>query len=214
MVKHIEKMTAREQQAEKTYLGMLDVVERRTHQQVVFAILGLVGSGKSTLARKLSLGIGATVIEGDVIRIELSKVGERYEGTRKIAEDAMMDVLRREGNVILDSDHIDSKKRASIRAKVKKTNARLEFIRTHCAFPMMIKRIREAEYTVDGFFKDADTKIVEMHRRTPQHYDWFNEGGGAWLLKKLPFITTDIDTTDEKQFDAQVAKLVRVLAGL
>jgi len=44
-----------------------------TQTPVIVAIIGLVGSGKSSVAQELAKHIGATVIEGDDIRIELRK---------------------------------------------------------------------------------------------------------------------------------------------
>jgi|SRR3989344_224487 len=63
--------------------------------------------------------IGATVVEGDAIRVELRRQNERYERTRAIAEHAALEIAKRGGNIILDSDFSDAKKRASLREKAR-----------------------------------------------------------------------------------------------
>ena len=62
---------------------------------MVIAIVGLVGSGKSFVADELAKLISATVIENDKIRVCLRKEGERYEGTRKIVENAVAEIIKK-----------------------------------------------------------------------------------------------------------------------
>ncbi len=220
------KLTQKEFRAQKAFLNNLRIAKRKTKKPVIVAIVGLVGSGKSSVAKALAPLIGATIIEGDAIRVELRKVGERYEGARKIAENAMKEVIRRGGNVIFDSDFIDAKKRASLVAKAKKAKARLLFIRTFADYDVMAGRVisASAKYknSPEDFFggasskwkgeeKGAVVKLREMWRRTPHHYQWDKKavsGGGAWVLKKLPFpIFATIDTTDAEKWKAELAKV-------
>lgn len=123
MVHKRETLTKKERAAQEAFMAKLDIKERKTKKPVIVAMVGLVGSGKSSVAGKLAEHIGATIIEGDAIRILLRKEGERYEGTRKIAENIGQEIVRRGGNVIFDSDHIDPAKRASLRAVAKKVGA-------------------------------------------------------------------------------------------
>lgn len=220
----VEKLTAKEQRAEKAYLESISVTSRKTKKPIIVAMVGLVGSGKSTIARELAKHISATVIEGDTIRVFLRKEGEKYEGMRQIAEDTMEEVVRRGGNAIIDSDHIDQKKRASLRQKVRKIGAELHFVRTHADWDIMVGYALAADYhdTQEDFFggasspyhgdaktKGAIIKIREMWRRTPYHYQWQNTGGGKWILKKLPFpilVTLDTSTNTWKEEIQKIAK--------
>ncbi len=188
------------------------------------------GSGKSSVAQELSKHIGATVIEGDAIRIELRKQGERYERARAIAENVAMEVVKGGGNVILDSDFVDEKKRASFREKARKMSVHSLFIRTHCDLDVMVGRVLTASYRdrVDDFFggasskwtgneqiKGAAVKVREMWRRTPHHYRWVNEGGGKWVLKKFPFaVFATIDTTDSVLWKREVEKAAKRILAL
>ena len=224
----IEKLTDKEQRAQKAFVESLTVVSRKTKKPVMVAMIGLVGSGKSTVAKELAKHISATVIEGDAIRVFLRKEGEKYEGMRKIAENAMEEIIRKGGNVILDSDHIDAKKRASLREKAKKLGAELNFIRTHAHWDIMVGYALATDYrdTPDDFFggapslyqgdaktKGAITKTREMWRRTPHHYKWQNTGGGKWVLKKLPFpVLTTIDTMTDK-WKEEVQKVAKKLVS-
>lgn len=224
MVHKCEKLTQKEQHAQDSFLAKLDIKKRKTKKPVIVAIIGLVGSGKSFVAQELAKHIGATVIEGDDIRVELRKQSECYELSRVIAENAAIEVVKRGGNVILDSDFVDGKKRASVREKARKAGVRLIFIRTHCNIDVMVGRVLTATYhnRVDDFFggakskwqgneqsKGAVVKTREMWRRTPHHYRWINQGGGKWVLKKFPFtIFAEIDTTDSDQWKRKVKKLL------
>ncbi len=227
MVHKLEKLTSKELAAKKSFTAKLDISDRKTKEPIIVAFIGLIGSGKSSVAKELADRIGAIVIEGDAIRIELRKQKERYERTRAIAEDVAFDVIKSGGNVILDSDFVDEKKRASLREKARKAGVRVVFIRTHCDLDVVVGRVLTATYsdTVDDFFggassrwkgsaefKGAAVKIREMWRRTPHHYRWVNKVGGKWILKKFQFaVFAEIDTTDESQWKIEVEKLAKRL---
>lgn len=223
MVHKTEKLTQKEKRAQEKFLAMLKVAPRKTKRPVIVALVGLVGSGKSFVARKLAETISATVVEGDKIRVCLRKEGERYEGARKIAENAVSEIIKG-GNAVIDSDHINSAKRASLREKARQAGAKLIFVRTCADYDMMTGRAIAASYqkSEDDFFGGAGlkskwqgdfgaatVKIREMWRRTPHHYRWVNKGGGKWVLKKLPFsVFAEIDTTGEKEALEKIQKTV------
>lgn len=222
-----ETFTKKERAAQDAFMAKLDIKKRKTEKPVIVAVIGLVGSGKSSVAQELAKYIGASVIEGDAIRIELRKQSERYEHARVIGENAALEVLKQGGNVVLDSDFIDAKKRTSVREKARKEGVRLVFVRTYCDLDVMVGRVLTATYrdSVDDFFggakskwqgspqsKGAAVKIREMWRRTPHHYRWVNQGGGTWVLKKFPFaIFAEIDTTDSDSWKREVEKCANKL---
>lgn len=230
MVHKRETLTKKERAAQDAFMTNLKVEKRNTACPVVVATIGLVGSGKSSVARELARHINATVVKGDDIRIELRKQGERYERARAIAEDAALEVVKRGGNAILDSDFIDAKKRASLRAKARNAGIRLVFICTYCDLDVMEGRIITATYhnRVDDFFggasskwngseqsKGAVIKLREMRRRIPLHYRWVNRGGGLWVIKKPPCtVLADIDTTDSDSWKIEVVKCAKKLLAL
>jgi len=228
MVHKKETLTSKEKKAQESFLTNLQIKKRKTKRALVVAAVGLVGSGKTSVCKELAKAIGATIVEGDAIRIELRKQNERYEGARKIAENAALEIIRQGGNVIFDSDHIDQKKRASVREKMKGSGARLVFMRTHCDLDVVVGRILTASYRnhQDDFFggasskwqgnaqsKGAAVKVREMWRRTPHHYRWENKVGGKWILKKLPFaIFIEIDTTGD--WKREIPKISKKLSSL
>ena len=138
-----------------------------------------------------------------------------------------LEVVKRGGNVILDSDFIDPKKRASVREKARVADVRLVFICTYAYFDVMVGRALTADYqnSADDFFGGASSqwkgseqskglvvKVREMWRRTPLHYRWVNKGGGQWKIKNPPCtVLADIDTTDEKKWKQEVAKCAKEL---
>ncbi len=218
-----ETLTQKEQGVQEKFLTNLHIKKRKTKKPVIVAMIGLAGSGKSSVAKELANLIGANIIEGDEIRVLLRKEGERYEGVRKIAENAALEIIKKGGSVVMDSDHVDQKKRASLREKAKRAGAKLLFIRTYSDFDIMAGRIITAAYYKDDFFGGASTKwqeseqskgavvkIREMWRRTPHHYRWDAKavsGGGNWVLKKLPFdIFVSIDTSNSKYWKSEIKK--------
>lgn len=223
MVHKREKLNQKEQDAKKQFMAGLTIVKRKTKEPLIVAMIGLVGSGKTTIAKELAEQIGANVIEADAIRVAIRQTGASYEKARKIAEDVALEIIKQDGNVILDSDFIDANKRASIREKARKVGVRLVFIRTYCDFDVAIGRILSAEYEnkPEDFFggassgwqgenKGAVVKIRELWRRTPHHYKWTKNGGGEWLLKKLPFdILMEIDMTNETKWKERIRKFIQ-----
>lgn len=230
MVSRKRILNAKERVAQEAFISKLKIKQRKTGKPVVVAIVGLIGSGKSSVAKKLAELLLATVIEGDAIRIELRRQSESYERQWVIAENAAIEVIKQGGNVILDSDFVDEKKRASLREKAQEAGVRLVFVRTHCDLDIMVGRVLTATYhnRVDDFFggasskwtgseqsKGAAVKIREMWRRTPHHYRWVNQGGGRWVLKKFQFtIFAEIDTTDSHSWKREAEKCAKRILTL
>lgn len=230
MVHKREILTKKERAAQDAFMAKLDIKKRKTDKPIIVAVIGLVGSGKSSAAQEIAKHIGATVINSDDIRIELRKQSERYEKSLAIAENAAIEIVKRGGNVVLDSDFVDEKERASVHEKARKADAQLAFVRTHCDFDVMVGRILTATYhnRVDDFFggaksnwqgsgqsRGAAVKVREMWRRTPHHYRWVNHSGGRWELKKFPFaIFAEIDTTDSNSWKREVQKCAKKLLAL
>ncbi len=220
------KMSSKSLQAQKAFLAGLKIVKRKTKKPVIAAMVGLVGSGKSSVTKELAKKIGAVIIEGDMIRVCLRKVNEQYEYAAKIGENAATKVIEKGGNVIFDSDFVNPEKRKRLAQVAKKTSAKVIFARTYADYDIMVGRVISAKYQnkIDDFFGGASSawkggeqkkgvvvKLREMWRRTPHHYQWDKKavsGGGAWVLKKLPFkVFAEIDTSDPKKWKQKVANI-------
>ncbi len=225
MVHKREILTAGERAAQDAFMAKLKIERRKTGKSLIIAMIGLVGSGKSSVARELAAHIGATVINADDIRVELRKLHEKLELARAIAEDAVLEVAKQGGSAILDSDFIDTAKRASLREKARKIGIRPEFVCVYADFDVMAGRIITASYHdhVDDFFggaeskwngpsKGAAVKMRELWRRTPLHYRWVNKSGGRWEIKNPPCaVLADIDTTDPVSWKREVEMLAKKL---
>ena len=221
----MEKLTEKELKAQEVYTNKLDIVLRKTKKPLIIGIVGLIGSGKSTIAKELASLIGATVVSGDDIRICLRKEKEKYDNTRLIAENIAEAKIGMGGNVIIDSDFIDQKKRISLKEKAKKVGAKVIFIRTYADLDVVIGRIMDADYenipedffggassSYQGKNKGAVVKEREMICRWLSHYNAVNIGNGRYKfeLKKLPFkVFAEIDTTNENKWKQEV----KMIAG-
>lgn len=211
-------MNSIERNIQNKFTGDLKIYKRKTKQPVIVAMIGLVGSGKGTIARVLAQKIGATVVEGDAARVLLRRKKQAYTHTRIILEQATSAILRKGGNVIIDSDFVGLEKQKRVFVQAKKHKAKVLFIRTHADFDIVTGRILEAQYKPSSFFggarafwegkkkfRGAIIKLRELWRRTPNHYIWNSKNGGSWILKKLPTkLFADINTSEEKNWKKQI----------
>lgn len=195
-------------------MAKLNIPKRKTKNPVIVAMVGLVGSGKTSVAKTIAPLLGATIITGDDIRLELHAKGERYDKARMIAEDVAMEAIKKGSNVVLDSDAIDAKKRASLQAKAKKNGTKVLYVRVYAERDVMIERLLSAKYSPESFFKSATIAIREMWRRTPNHYRWNSKNGGTFELKKLSFhIFATTDTTDSTKWPVEAHRTAEKIAS-
>lgn len=187
-------------------------------------MVGLAGSGKTSVALELAKYLRAELIEGDAIRVRLRKEKLDYEKARAIAEALAEEYVRRGKNVVIDSDFTDANKRKAFEKKARTLSVRIAYVRV-CANPdVAIGRMISASYrkSQDDFFGGATSvwkgkhsgavvKIREFWRRTPYHYRWNQKNGGAWILRKLPFVDVMVDTTDGKTWKKLAVDIARKL---
>lgn len=192
---------------------------------VVIGMVGLIGSGKTTTARMLADGVDAKFIHGDTVRLMLREAGEGYEGTRKVVETVAEAFALSGTSVVIDTDHVDYEKRVALQDALSETNARVLFVRCTADPDVQFSRIRNADYRTPNIFTvaapestsiasdaEVDVRLRELWRRTPRHYEWHDTGGGIWRLRDMPFAYATIDTTERKNAEEQVEKLIEELA--
>ena len=209
-----EKRPAEFHKAYSAYRGTLPVrIFPDSKKGVIFCFVGLTASGKSTVANVIkSLLPDTAVINGNQIRVILRKKGglsyEKY--THLIAEDVVRELIPKGMNVVLDSDFVDHRKRASMRQIARKLGAEIYFIRTILDPQEARKRVEEAAKRgeIEEFFTGAhnvpsafdvgtqehgrEVKLHEMERRMHIHF----KDAERLVLQDLPFICDlIIDTT-------------------
>lgn len=71
-----EKLTRTERFAQAAYLNHIEIKKRNPDNKkpTIYAMIGLVGSGKTTIARDINAQTGASIINGDEIRIKLRQM--------------------------------------------------------------------------------------------------------------------------------------------
>jgi predicted kinase len=175
----------------------------------LFILIGQVGAGKSSVAKYIAKKIkSAAIVSANDIRLRLRKVQNSYAGDRAVGEFVIYGLLNRGYTVIADSDHGDERKRKSLLARVKGIpNLEVHYIRVHADYDVLAQRIFEkTKYEGETIYSVAAEKskervssavirLREFWRRTPHHYDWVEQGGGQWKLKKPPVkLLADLDT--------------------
>jgi predicted kinase len=202
------------------YIGKTFSWDNGGQKPLLICMVGLVGSGKSTVAREIARALNAIVIENNEIRVEFNYPRENgRDMTRLIAEMAACEVVREGGIAVLDSDFIDPRKRASLRAKVRGLGVEIVYVRTFTDLEVMFSRIMNASYPSNELFGQrggAPRKISECARRLPLHYYQRRKGRGRWTLRRLPFeVLAEIDTgVDDSEFHTAIAALVEKIRGL
>lgn len=191
------------------FIRELKITKKLTKKPLIVVMVGLTGSGKTLVAETLAPLINATVVAGDAVRLMLRKKGQDYASVRNITNQAAVYLLEHGSSVIIDSDFVGLPKRKRFEKDIKKTGAKIVYVRVAANRDVMIGRLINAKYNPNrDLFKNNTVAIREMWRRTPHHYDWNSTKGGQFLLKKLsiPFLA-EIDTSDEHK------KQVKKLAG-
>jgi predicted kinase len=215
-------LNPKEKKVFEQVLHNLRVPKRKTKQQLVIGMVGLVGSGKHEVAQVLARELGAVLLSSDEIRVALRKQKVRYTNVRYMIETLTKEIVSREGNVVIASDHVDAEKRNRLQKIAKDAGIRSYFIRTSLEHDVMLGRILSATYKPTDLFggatsiwkgknKGAVVKLREMWRRTPNHYFWNSEEGGHWVQKSMSFIFAEIDTTDIKKWKREVKQVVERL---
>ena len=191
----------------------------KTKEPVLIAMIGLVGSGKSTVAKFVASKIGAKLLSGDKIRLQLRKEGKSYDQKGQIMESEALKALKMGRSVILDSDHISSIE--ELEKKCLERNIKLFTLYVTCDPDIAIGRIINSR--VEQFFKGASSswigarkgavvKLREMWRRTPLHFNWSPEKGGKWTPNTA---TSDkffhIDTTDESKWQSRALEFINLV---
>ena len=199
-------------QVADNFIAQLKITQRKTKKPVVVAMVGIIGSGKSLVAKQLAKLIKATAIEDDAVRVALRKKRQGYGQVRSITERATTYVLKKRGNVVLDSDYVTSQNRKSLEKKVKKIQGLVLYIRTIADRDVMIERLIKAKYNPNhDLFKNSIIAVREMWRRTPHHYRWESKAGGRFILRKLrvPFLTEIETDGDWKKKVQKIAQRIK-----
>ncbi len=203
------------QQIKNEFVKNTKTKGQKTLNPVVVALIGLVGSGKSTLAREIGKVLGWQVIENDKIRVMLRENGEGFnlQNTHEIVSAMLHKILKVGGNVILDSDFIDSKKRKKLEYFAKKFSAKTIYIRTFCDKDLMIERLLKSRYNKKiHLFSSLIIALREHIRRFPWHYTWSKKDGGNYILKKLKInFFAEVDTTKLKNWMEKLKTIAKKL---
>lgn len=219
----MDGLTPKEKKVAESYLKKLKVPKRKTRHQVAIGMVGAIGSGRAAVAAALAREIGGVLIVADDIRVLLRKAKCGYGHIREIAWAVMKNVAERDGNVVLDTDHVDPEKRNRLKKATKDAHMHLYFVRTLADYDTVVGRLVTASYTKSDLFGGASTAwkgkfkgnviaLREMSRRLPHHYTWMQDDGGKWMGKTMPYVFAEIDTTDSKKWKSKIKDIARQVA--
>ncbi|MCX6786790.1 MAG: hypothetical protein NTU85_03190 [Candidatus Kaiserbacteria bacterium] len=164
----------------------------------IIALIGIAGSGKSSVAQALS-----------------KHIHHAHAHAVVICADKIYAFNQESDVIIVDSDLVDTKKRASLNKEAKKIGASIVFIYVSCDVGVMVGRIvdtiRRTNCTSDSEWKrkkmEAITKLQEMLHLLPKHYRLVS---GHWEKKDPPCaVLANIDTTDSSSWEKEVEEVCR-----
>ncbi|MEK7503050.1 MAG: hypothetical protein AAB556_01235 [Patescibacteria group bacterium] len=126
--------------------------------------------------------------------------GFNPQNVNEIVSAMVVKILKRGGNVILDSDFADGKKRKSLEKSARKFRAKVVYLRAFCDRDIMLGRL----------LKNSAVAIREHLRRYPWHYNWSKADGGKYFLKKFGVkFLAEIDTAKSSVWK----KKLKIVAG-
>lgn len=186
-------------------LGTAPVIDI-TKQPGIVAMVGLVGNRVSRFADILAQQWPAAVVNGNVVRRRQQVLGSSYEYTNLISWLVAEQLLHRGRNVILDSDHVQLKKRVALQAMMSEgsLSPRIRYVEVTCpqdvAYASIVTWLFPGES--GDFWKHASSEALgqppvehartvmlrERSRRTPLHYRWSSEGSGTWIPRNFTFV--------------------------
>lgn len=227
------KLTAVEKRVQEEFISGLDFSGSKTSSPKIVAMVGLLGSGNSSIARVLTDALSAIVIEGEIVHTLLREAGANQDRAWKVSENAAIAAAEKGKNVVIDADFVQPEKRKSLLYAAKQigVNVLVFFVRATSHLEMVDYRIMTASYKEDSFFPGANPtckelkdiwstldanmrgmiiKKKEMQRRLLNHYRWQSgKHGGKLMIKKMPFVDFEVDTTDEKKWPEKVKKIAK-----
>lgn len=201
------------QQIQKELMRGLSIKRRHTGPPVIVATIGITGAGASTVARELGRMLGWSVVEKNKIRVKLREEGPGFtpSSTDRVHDAMLHRVLDAGGNVILDSDFIESEKRRKLERFSRTLGARVVYLHLACDRDVMIQRMLRVNYNPrTDVFKSAAIAVREHCRRYPWHYRWSPAQGGRYVPRRpTAKMLATLDTTDP----AKWKKRLRIIAG-
>jgi len=219
----MNELSSKERSVVEALEKKLKIPKSKTKNKVAVGIIGLVGSGKSLVSDGLAREIGAVVIRADDIRIMLRKKKIKLDNVHDIVHSLTESILKRGGNVVVDSDFAWAHKRNEFKKVAKDAGADMYFVRTVKDLDVIIGDIMNDRYgtPANDLFAGADSnwkgtkkgavvRIREMTRRLPHHYLWSKDDGGQWIQKTIPEIYTTIDTTKKTSVAKEVKDFARM----
>ncbi len=192
----------------EAFLNQAKVSGRKTNNPVAVALIGVTGVGNSTIARELRRRLGWSIIEKNKIRVELreKRIGFNMQSTDEIAYAMLGKILKKGGNVILDSDFAESSKQRKLERFARRFRAKTIYLRLLCDEDITLERILHSRYNPKtDIFPSATIAVREHLRRLPWHYRWSEANGGSWVRRGLGInFLAEIDTANSRQWKKKV----------
>jgi uncharacterized protein len=167
------------------YASLMNIQMTQKHP-IVFMMSGLTGTGKSTVAKKIAVDYNATIINTDVVRKETAGVDKferhldkpntgmyspkRVHQTYKNVIDYARDILKKQGNVVLDATFQKRTHRLMAKDLAEEFNAL--FIPVYCTCPESVAKRWLEERMKSKSVSDGRWEIYQNQKET---FDMFND---------------------------------------
>lgn len=211
-----------------TFKAQLYMPERTNKVPVCIGMVGLVGSGKTTAALSIAVQLPAALVSADAIKILLHETTGTFENEsyRKIILNAVMFVLEKGRNVVLDNDNVESDKRRLLTDIALRAGGRALFVHVTTALETIMGRIIDDKYGSESVFsyapaaydggdhhsRAAAARLQTLFNRLPYHYT-FNSRHGRWEPKAIDrslTLTVDMASPRVETALATLSKHIRL----
>ncbi len=165
-------------------------------QCTVWAMIGLTGHGTTYVAKQIASEHGAVYVSSNDVRVALARVGCSYRSVGEIVRRLVQYVLNLGHSVVIDSNHVDPRKRAWLRRYLRGSDIELRFVCVHAREDQALLWISGGPHTDTIYdplvcnsssspsaltLSGSELQLAERNR----HRSWFHSPNGK--VRKFAF---------------------------
>lgn len=144
----------------------------KTDRPIIFAMSGLPQTGKTSVAYAIAEACGAVVVESNIFRVQLERVGAvPFAYVNEVALQMAEVALGKGYNVIIDGDFANPAKQMFLEAFAHYVGAHIQHVRVSCDEHVWRKRLQNPEHVFGALYHISVDKVFqpEMYPEPLRH---------------------------------------------